>query len=353
MSEFKRKAKRALLEEEREPEAFLSTGSTPLNMAISCFADKLGGIPTNCISELSGTGASGKTYICGEVAGDALRKGYLVTVDDIERRWVLSRLPTFGFSATTPNFKYYDDPSVEVDECFERIFRAADKLKRKQKLLYIVDPIAALYAKQELKSDKMSQARAKAFQKNFRFLKSRVSSTSGPNLTVIFSNQLIDNVGVMFGDKTTTPGGNALKHWPSIRIKFKAPGPIVEKTSALGKDVSRTVGILLHATIKKNSVDNPFREVDFSILYNYGINDVRDCLVWLKTNTNLIDDEDAPDKFFDSTYKWEDTSIRGLKKAIKFIQQNDLESRLQRLVRKSYRTLNTNVVLKPKYDTIL
>lgn len=337
---------------------YLRTGSTQLDMAISCNKSQYGGIPSNCIVEFSGTGASGKTYICGELCGDAIRKKYDVHVDDIERRWDLDRLDTFGFSKTHPNFFYRESPSVSIEECFARMFDVIDKSTRpfskkekqvQSKILYIVDPIAALYANQELKSDKMGQARAKALQKHLRFLKDRVSIVNNI-ITIVFSNQLIDAVGVTFGPKKVTPGGNALIHWPSVRVRFSSPGRIYKRSeSQKGKKKDENdkgkknkddelqqvvMGVKLRGEVTKNSEDDAFRRADFTIQYGYGIDDIYDNVKWLKLHTKELGD--APG-YYKLPLDPSGTSQHGINNFVTYIEDNDLEKKLASLVRKHYR----------------
>ena len=347
MAEDKRKKKgkskkKSLLKREAKVEEYLRTGSTGLDMAISCNKSKLGGIPTRRIAEFSGTGASGKTYICGELCGDAIRKDYIVYVDDIERRWDLDRLTTFGFDRTEKRFKYLD-PSSSIEQCFETMFRILDKVKKDQKLLYIVDPIAALYAEQEKKSDKMSQARAKALQKHMRFLKDRVSSDTDSTISVVFSNQLIDAVGQMFGPTKITPGGNAMIHWPSVRVRFSSPGKIYREIKGRKKEKFKKVtGIRLNAEVSKNSEDDAFRTYDFTIQFGYGIDDIYDNALWLKQHTDVLGESDGWFKL--PKHK----SIQGIKKFVRYVEKNDLEKTVAKRMRKYYKRWHKPVNRKPK-----
>jgi len=347
-----------IINEEVSVSEYLSTGSTILNLAISCMKSQYGGLPTNRITEFSGTGASGKTYICGELCGDALRRGYdAVYVDDIERRWDISRLKTFGFTAEHPNFRYLD-PSSTTEKCFEDMFRRLDKHKEGTKVLYIVDPIAALYSKVEVDgSDKMGQARAKALQRYMRHLKDRVN-TGDKTVTIVFSNQLIDAVGVMFGEKKTEPCGNAMKHWPSIRVRFSSPSKITKDVKVKGASIEKVEGIKLYAVIRKNSEDDAYREAEITIQYGYGIDDIRDCSLWLKKHTTILDhtppkkekkedDEEKAAKWF----KLNDYEPQyGLQKFIDFVEVNDLEDELRGEVSTAFRTWYAPQQRKPKYE---
>lgn len=348
--ESKVKKDRPMLIREAKVTDFLRTGSTQLDMAISCHKSDHGGIPTRRITEMSGTGASGKTFICGELTGDAIRKGYSVYVDDIERRWDLKRLNTFGFEEGDKNF-HYISPSSSVEKCFEKMFKTLDKVKKGDKLLYIVDPIAALYAEQELKSDKMSQARAKALQKNMRFLKDRVSTDSDASIAVVFSNQLIDAVGQTFGPDKITPGGNAMIHWPSVRIRFSLQGKIKTKKLGRNEEFDKYDGIKLHAEITKNSEDDPFRVADFTIQFGYGIDDIHDNANWLKRHTEILGTQDGWFKFPKFKGKAAHKNIRGIKAFVHYIEWKNLEKQLASLTRKYYRLWHEPHSRKPKVRT--
>lgn len=344
----KKKRKYSILQREVPVTDYLSTGSTRLDLAISCRKSKYGGIPTNRITELSGTGASGKTYVCGELCGDALRRGYRVFVDDIERRWDLSRLSTFGFEAEHENFHYLP-PISSVEECFERMFEVVDHLEKGIKALYIVDPIAALIAEQEHKSDKMGQARAKAIQKHMRFLKDRVSTFSDPQLTVVFSNQLIDSVGQSFGPPKRSPGGNAMRHWPSVRVRFRHAGKITREKKGRKEKIKDISGVKLHASVIKNSEDDAYREAELTIRYGYGIDDIYDCAMWLKTHTKALGLKDSWFKMPKSiknkrTHKQQN----GIKNFVKYVEKRNLEKQLQLLTAKYYRRWYNYEERKPK-----
>ena len=336
---------------------FIRTGSVLLDASISIGKDKFGGVPTQRVAEFSGTGASGKTYICGEMCGDAIRKGHHVFVDDIERRWDLSRLDTFGIESGDKRFNYLD-PSSNIEDCFARLFKLLEPPKskkskvRSRKVLYIIDPIAALWAKQELKSDKMSQARAKALQKHMRFLKDLVNYDPRFVNTVVFSNQLIDNVGGgLFSETKTTPGGNALVHWPSVRVRFNSAGKVTRKVKVGKKEFKKTIGVHIHGEVRKNSEDDCFRTSDFSVRYGYGIDNIRDCGRYLKTHTTVLG----------KTPGWYQLPLsKKLKKKgvpkqklrwqdfVGYIEQYNLEKRLFNLTRKAYKEWHKPEKRKPK-----
>jgi RecA/RadA recombinase len=340
-----------MIKKEMMVREYLHTGSVLLDASISINKSKYGGIPTQRITEFSGTGASGKTYICGEMCGDAILKGYDTYVDDIERRWDLSRLGTFGITRSEKKFHYLS-PSSNVEDCFDRLFKTLEKKKKGSKNLYIIDPIAALWAKQELKSDKMGQARAKALQKYMRFLKDIVNYDPEIVNTVVFSNQLIDNVaGGMFSEKKTTPGGNALIHWPSVRVRFISMGKITKKIKIGKKEFKKILGVNIGSEVRKNSEDDCFRTAEFSVRYGYGIDNIRDCSTYLRTHTTLLGKTAGYYKF-PKTKKLKKKGLKNpqlrLEQFVKFIESNNLEKSLFYLTRKAYKAWHQMEERKPK-----
>lgn len=329
---------------------WISSGSVLLDAAASCNKSEKGGFPNRRIIEFSGTGGAGKSYICGEMAGDALRKSYEVYVDDIEQRWDLTRLGTFGFELDHPKF-HYIDPSSYIEECFERLMDTFANAKKNAKILYIIDPVAALNSKTEIdgKSDKAGQSRAKAVQHYMRLLKDKINR---PDCTfmVVFSNQLIDNVMAgMFEEKKITPLGNAMIHWPSVRVRFSQIGKLTDevrgrKNSDFKEKITR--GIKLKGVFKKNSEDDPYRECTFSIVLGYGVDNIRDCARYLKKYTNCLGDTAAG-------YEWpvkgkDPIKIQGIGKFVEFVEEKGLEAKLYRKAFIEYKKRNQPVDRKER-----
>lgn len=319
------------LKESKAPVDFISTGSTLLNMALSCNKHGVGGIPTRRITELSGTTASGKTYILGELCGNALRLGYThVVVDDVEQRWDLTRLGIFGINEKDKRFQYLYKSSTTLEDCFNGMFRKMDSLKPKHSMLYIVDPIAALNSEAEKDPLKDMGKRAKVLQYRMRKLRDRMADPD-KNITVVFSNQLIDNIGVMFGPKKVTPGGNALLHWPSVKIRFGSSKPLLE-SKTLNKKTKKIVnGVRVLVSITKNSEDDPFRDATFTIRYGYGIDDIYDCCLWLSEFTSIISGNEK------DGYVYKKKKIRGIINLVKYVEKSNLESKIQKLTKKYYK----------------
>jgi len=329
---------------------WISSGSVFLDAGASCNKSDKGGFPTRRIIEFSGTGGAGKSYICMEMSGDGLRKGFEVYVDDIEQRWDLGRLSTFGFESDTPGF-HYIDPSKYIEECFERLSATFTKAKAGSKIIYIIDPVAALNSKKEIdgKSDKMGQSRAKAVQHHMRLLKDKINR---PDCTfmVVFSNQLIDNVGAgMFEEKKITPLGNAMIHWPSVRVRFSQIGKLTDEVKGRkGSDFKEKItrGIKLKAIFKKNSEDEPYRECTLSIAQGYGVDNIRDCARYLKKFTNCLGDSAAG-------YEWpvkgkDPIKLQGIGKFVAFVEEKGLEGKLYRKAFIEYKKRNQPINRKSK-----
>jgi len=346
----KKKEQPSFLVEDLLVNEWISSGSVLLDAAASCNKSEKGGFPNRRIIEFSGTGGAGKSYICGEMAGDGLRKGYEVYVDDIETRWDLARLSTFGFERDTKGF-HYIDPSNYIEECFQRLIDTFLKAKKGAKILYIIDPVAALNSKAEIdgKSDKAGQSRAKAVQHYMRLLKDKINRPDC-QFIVVFSNQLIDNVmGGMFEEKKITPLGNAMIHWPSVRVRFSQIGKLTDKVAGRkGTDIEEklTRGIKLKAVFKKNSEDDPFRECTFSIVLGYGVDNIRDCSRYLKKYTNCLGDSA-------SIYEWprkgkDPFKLKGIGAFAEFVEKNGLEQKLFKKAFIEYKKRNQPVTRKAK-----
>jgi recombination protein RecA len=141
--------------------------------------------------------------------------------------------------------------------------------------------------------------RAKVFSQEFRKFCRKVASQKR---VVVFTNQIRQGES-MFGSKEVTPGGNALTFYSSLRIRVGEISKIKKKVKVGGKDHERVIGIVSSAYIKKSSVDAPYRECSFPILFNYGVDDIRGNLEWLKDNTDVFGSTSG-------VYEWEEKKYR-------------------------------------------
>jgi recombination protein RecA len=250
----------------------ISTGSTLLDLAISGGRVRGGGLPGGVLVEIFGPSGSGKTILLSEIAGDIQRKGGEVKFNDPEARLNQQFAKMFGMELKEGE---YHQPDT-VPEVFETL-RSWNPPKKKDLIHGIMaDSLAALSTEMEMEKkegDKMGMRRAKEFseelRKTCRILKQN-------NYLMVCSNQVRINVdGGNYAPKYTTPGGEAIGFYSSLRLKTKIIEKIKKKKKFHGEDVTRVVGVNIEVEVFKNSIWKP-----------YGIDDIRQNLQFLKDYSN-------------------------------------------------------------------
>ncbi|MCE1164068.1 MAG: recombinase RecA [Bacteroidetes bacterium] len=245
----------------------ISTGSISLDAALG-----IGGVPRGRIVEIYGPESSGKTTVCLHIIAEAQKNGGLAAFIDTEHALDTNYAAKLGVDIS--------NLLISQPEYGEQALEICETLVRSNALdVIVVDSVAALTPRAEIEGemgDSVMGMQARLMSQALRKLTAAVSKS---NVVLIFTNQLRDKIGVMFGSPETTTGGKALKFYASIRMDIRRIAAIKEGTDVMG---NRT-----KVKIVKNKVAPPFKEVEFDILYNEGISKVGD-VIDLAVNKEII-----------------------------------------------------------------
>jgi RecA/RadA recombinase len=283
----------------------VSTGSTLLDLCISGKRRRGGGIPGGLIMEIFGPPGSGKTAILSEIGASSQARNGQVMFLDPEARLDQEYARIYGIRL---DVKDYFRPNT-VTEVFEKIYTWNPEGLGVN--VVATDSLAALSTDLELeKGDKMGMRRAKEFSEGLRKT-ARIISNSG--WIIACSNQVRDGE---YGE--TTPGGQAIPFYSSIRIRVSSVNKIEQRKAINGREVKKIIGIESKCFIRKSTVDDPFRECPLSIVFGYGVDSIRDELQYLKTMKG------------DTTYICPDgKSYVSLDRAISYVEENGLQEKLK------------------------
>lgn len=293
----------------------ISTGSTLLDLAISGGRVRGGGIPLGILVEIFGPSSTGKTVLLSEIGGDVQRKGGEVMFLDPEAR--LNKQFARIFDLDTSEMTYEcPDTVVEVFESVRDWGGEKDKKKCEFKAV-MTDSLAALSTDAEMTDkDGMGMKRAKDFsvecRKTCRVLTKK-------NMLMVCSNQIRQkhNAGP-FEEKYTTPGGEAVGFYASLRLRTSKPRKIKDKKKIGSKDVSVVVGTETLVEVYKSSVWKPYRTANVILSQDYGVDDIRANLQFIKDMTKqkqyTVNEEEIGKAIYD---------------AIAYVEQNDLEEDLK------------------------
>jgi recombination protein RecA len=335
---------------------YLSTGSTLVDLIIAGTSDPQGrgGIPQGKVTGIFGPASSGKSLLAGEICGSAQRQNFdQIHLVDTEDSFEFSRANIFGLNVFDQNFHYHPANEIRTIEGLIGIY--TEKGKRKptvgfinnivresepdENILIVVDTIEVLPSSMQLQGkDKRGQSRAKSISGGMRLTFGDVAYTK---TAIVFINQVREKPSdsYEFGHRRVVKfeqtGGVASKHYPHLLVYLEEKGPIEED--------DKVSGVKIWSYVYKSKIDKPLRACNFTLDFDYGIDDIRDCVEWLRENTEVIGDGKKAYKLPN-----DDRKFRQKDNFIKFVEDEELEEVVVDLVRQEWRKKYQSKDRKPR-----
>jgi recombination protein RecA len=285
----------------------IPTGALSLDIALG-----VGGIPRGRITEIYGPESSGKTTLCQHIVAEAQKLGGTAAFVDMEH----ALDPVYAARCGVD----IDNLLVSQPDTGEQALEIAETLVRSGAVdVVVIDSVAALVPRSEIEGDMGDPTmgvQARLMSQALRKLSGAINQTK---TSVIFTNQLRQKIGVMFGNPETTTGGQALKFYASVRLDVRRIQSI-----KVGAEI---IGNRTRVRVVKNKVAAPFRTAEFDIMYNEGISTEGD-LLDLAAQLEIVDKRGA-------FYSYGDVRLgQGRENSKEFLRQNpDLAGEIEAIIR--------------------
>jgi recombination protein RecA len=282
----------------------IPTGSVGLDLALG-----IGGVPRGRVVEIFGPEASGKTTLTLQIIAEVQKMGGTAVFIDAEHALDVRYAQALGVNL--------DNLFISQPDTGEQALEIAETLTRSGSLdVFVIDSVAALVPRAEIEGD-MGDAfigvQARLMSQALRKLSAVISKSK---TCAIFTNQIRQKIGVMFGNPETTPGGLALKFYSSVRLDIRRIGAI--------KKGEVIVGNRTRVKVVKNKLAPPFRDAEFDIIYGKGISRIGE-IVDLGAENNVIEKSGA-------WYQFENEKLgQGRDSAIEFLESNkDIAKKIEK-----------------------
>jgi recombination protein RecA len=280
----------------------ISTGSLGLDAALG-----IGGLPKGRIIEIFGPESSGKTTLALHVVSEAQKRGGVCAYIDAEHAMDPDYSKKLGVNT--------DELLISQPDTGEQALEIVESLVRSGKLdVVVIDSVAALTPKDEIEGDMGAQHVGKQARLMSQALRKLTAIVAKSKTIVIFINQIRMQIGVMFGNPETTPGGKALKFYTSVRLDIRRIAQIKK-----GEEV---MGGRIRVKVVKNKVAAPFKQTEFDLMYNEGISREGE-IIALGEKMGLVKKTGMSYEYLPSAKKEENVKLgRGYDATRQFLKEN-------------------------------
>ena len=277
--------------------AAVSTGSLGLDLAMG-----IGGLPRGRIIEIFGPESSGKTTLCLHTIAEAQKSGGLCAFIDAEHA-----LDPVYASKIGVNTK---ELLISQPNSGEKGLEIVDRLVRSNEVdVIVVDSVAALTPQAEIDGEMSDTHIGRQARLMSQAMRKLVAIVAKSKSIVIFTNQIRMQIGILFGNPETTPGGKALKFYSSVRIDIR-------RSKQIKNDSDEVIGNTVKVKVVKNKVAPPFKTATFDLMYNSGISKLSE-LVVIAEKVGVI-------KRSGAYYSYKDKTLgQGIEKTKQFLQTDE------------------------------